>query len=91
MIEEQLLWIVAGMLEAGRFAVIRPPDQPLLITHGEHEMPESVVRTCAQWHASVLGSIYAVLPDAGHDANQDNPHAFKRSLLRFLDDLLSDA
>ena len=84
--KKQFLWTVAGMLEAGNHKGAWLLHQPLLITHGEHEMPKSVSSICAEWHANVPGSRYVVIPDAGHNANQDNPHAFNQALLEFLED-----
>ena len=83
--KQQFLLIVAGMLQAGRLGITAIPSQPLLITHGQHEMPASVAKRCAAWHMSMPESTYAVLPDAGHNANVDNPGAFNAALVNFLE------
>ena len=67
-------WL-AGLPEA--------PSVPLLITHGEHEIG-FVRKQSARWHAGAPGSQYAVIPKAGHLANQDNPAAFNSVLMEFL-------
>jgi len=36
-----------------------------------------------RWHADLPGSEYAVIPDAGHVAHQDNPEGFNRVLRAF--------
>lgn len=83
--KRQFLRIVAGMLQAGSIKVPKPPHQPILITHGEHEMPKSVIKSCKKWHENVPGSRYVQLPDAGHNGNQDNPEVFNKELITFLE------
>ncbi len=88
--KEQFLWMLGGQLDAcDRTAAA--PNQPLLIVNGEHEMPRSLLRANEAWHRSVPGSHYFVIPDAGHNGNQDNPEAFNARLLEFLADLECDA
>ncbi len=64
--------------------------QPLLITHGEHEM-EFIRKDAAAWAAREPRSRYAVIPGAGHVANMDNPQALNAVLLEFLADTSSTA
>ncbi|MTI96243.1 MAG: alpha/beta hydrolase [Firmicutes bacterium] len=80
---KQFYYIMQGMLAAGS-TKISAPSQPLLLTHGEHEMPKYVAKANARWHASIPGSKYVVLPGAGHNGNQDNPQAFNEAVLSFL-------
>ncbi len=79
--------VVAGMLDGGSIQVPNPPRQPLLLTHGEHEMPKSVIKANQKWHASVPGSRYYEIPGAGHNGNMDNPEAFNQALQEFLDEI----
>jgi pimeloyl-ACP methyl ester carboxylesterase len=85
--KEQFLRMLGGQLDACAIDVTEPPRQPLLITHGEHEMPKSLVEANRRWHAAVPGSRYAEVPDAGHNATMDNPEAFNEVLLAFLHDV----
>ena len=50
---------------------------PLLLTHGDHDQAGSVQKYAAGWAAKEPDSKYVVIPDAGHNANQDNPAFFK--------------
>lgn len=57
---------------------------PLLITHGDHDDRGSIRKQAPIWAASEPHAQYVVIPDAGHNANQDNPAFFNRILLEFL-------
>ena len=85
--KEQFLWMLAGQLDACDLEVHNGPHQPLLITHGEYEMPKSLVSGNRAWHESVPGSRYFEIPGAGHNANMDNPKAFNHALADFLRDI----
>jgi len=85
--KQQFLRMLGGQLDACAIDVAEPPQQPLLITHGEHEMPRSLSEANRRWHAAVPGSRYAEVPDAGHNANMDNPEAFNEILVAFLRDV----
>jgi len=85
--KKQFFIIVAGMLDGGSIRVPNPPRQPLLLTHGEYEMPKSVIKANQKWHASVPGSHYYEIPGAGHNGNMDNPEAFNQALQEFLDEI----
>jgi 3-oxoadipate enol-lactonase len=83
--KKQILEITEGMFEEMAKGVPVAPGVPLLMIHGEKEM--SFVRKHLQsWHEQTPGSRYAVIPDAGHIANQDNPQAFNDVLLEFLEE-----
>ncbi len=64
--------------------------KPLLITHGEQDFFGIIRRDSLLWHRQVPGSRYAVIPAAGHNANQDNPAAFNRELRSFLVSVASE-
>ncbi|WP_348981890.1 alpha/beta fold hydrolase [Brachybacterium epidermidis] len=59
-------------------------EVPLLFTHGEHDRTGNVARTMPAWAARDPHSRYEVIPDASHNANQDNPARFNQVLLEFL-------
>lgn len=68
---------------------IRPgPDyrieHPLLLTHGDQDTTGNIARTAPRWAAREPRCRYEVIPDASHNANQDNPAAFNHLLLEFL-------
>jgi pimeloyl-ACP methyl ester carboxylesterase len=60
-----------------------PPEQPLLIINGEHEI-SFVRKRSVKWHREIKGSKRVEIPEAGHVANLDQPSAFNRSLVDFL-------
>ncbi|RQG98947.1 alpha/beta fold hydrolase [Natrarchaeobius oligotrophus] len=60
-------------------------DRPLLLVHGEHDATGTIARDAPSWADRVPNCRYEVIPNAGHNANQDNPEAFNRVLLEFLD------
>lgn len=59
-------------------------EQPLLLTHGEADRTGNIARSAPAWAAREPRCRYAVIPDTGHNANQDNPGATNRLLLDFL-------
>ena len=89
--KQQFLRMLGGQLDACAIHVDHPPTQPLLITHGEHEMPASLVAGNRAWHRAVPGSRYVEVPDAGHNANMDNPEAFNEALVAFVRDVFERA
>lgn len=82
----QVYYINQGMVSGGKLRV-PAPSQPILITHGEFESPNLTAVLNQKWHADTPGSVYVVLPAAGHNCNQDNPVAFNQALLDFLNGL----
>ncbi len=59
-------------------------EHPMLICHGDHEVG-FLRRHADAWHAAQPGSTFAVIEDAHHIANQDNPRGFNEKLIAFLD------
>lgn len=57
---------------------------PFLLTHGDQDKTGSIRKQAPQWAAYEPDCRYQVIPDAGHNANQDNPAAFNAVLLDFL-------
>jgi pimeloyl-ACP methyl ester carboxylesterase len=61
-------------------------ERPLLITHGETDRLGNISKIAPEWAARDPNSRYVIIPDAGHNANQDNPTFFDRLLLEFLEE-----
>lgn len=61
--------------------------KPTLIIHGDREQA-SIAAAAQRLHAALPTSDYVVVPDAGHFAQEDNPDAFNRELMRFLKELV---
>lgn len=58
--------------------------QPLLLIYGEQDRYGNPRRSAATWAARDRQAEIVAIPDAGHNANQDNPEAFNAALLRFV-------
>ncbi len=63
-----------------------PSKEPMLLLHGDHEA-SFVKNMLRKMHHNNPNSQLAVVNDAHHIANQDNPEEFNRILLSFLDEL----
>lgn len=59
-------------------------DCPFLLAHGEDDVVGPIAAESKRWAEAAPDVEYAVIPDAGHNANQDNPEAFNEALLSFL-------
>ena len=59
-------------------------QQPFLLTHGEHDETGTIAQSAPAWAEREPNARYAVIPNAGHNANQDNPTVFNRLLQSFL-------
>lgn len=57
---------------------------PFLLTHGSQDALAEVKEHAPIWARRALHCRYVVIPDAGHNANQDNPEFFNTVLLEFL-------
>lgn len=57
---------------------------PLLLTHGDSDRTGNIATSTPRWAKRDLRARYEVIPDAGHNANQDNPEVFHPLLLDFL-------
>lgn len=57
---------------------------PLLLTHGDRDANGSIRRDAPGWASREPDVEYVVIPAAAHNANQDNPDFFNRTLLDFL-------
>ncbi|WP_246998818.1 alpha/beta fold hydrolase [Halosolutus gelatinilyticus] len=65
-------------------------QQPFLLTHGEYDETGIISKAAPGWADREPNCRYEVIPDAGHNANQDNPDVFNRILLAFLEETVSD-
>ncbi len=59
-------------------------DIPLLLTHGDQDITGTFRRDAPGWAASDPRIQYHVIPNAGHNANQDNVEFFNRLLEDFI-------
>ncbi|OVE84110.1 alpha/beta fold hydrolase [Natronolimnobius baerhuensis] len=59
-------------------------EKPALLTHGESDRTGTIARDAPAWAAREPNCQYEVIPNAGHNANQDNPTVFNDLLLEFL-------
>lgn len=59
-------------------------EHPLLLTHGDQDRTGNIRAVAPAWARRDPQSSYVVIPDARHNANQDNPEFFNRVLLEFL-------
>jgi pimeloyl-ACP methyl ester carboxylesterase len=57
---------------------------PFLLTHGDQDALEEIKEQASLWAQREPNRRYMVIPDAGHNANQDNPAFFNHVLLAFL-------
>lgn len=57
---------------------------PFLVTHGDHDNAGVIRKQAPSWAASEKDVRYVVIPDASHNANQDNPDFFNKVLINFL-------
>ena len=62
-------------------------EMPLLLTHGDLDRTGTIRRDMPEWAAQLPHAVYHVIPEAGHNANQDNPAFTNQILTAFLDEL----
>jgi 3-oxoadipate enol-lactonase len=63
---------------------------PLLITYGEHDHTGQVQKNNQRWKHYEPTAEFVIIPEAGHNANQDNPAYFNTLLLSFLATVYGD-
>lgn len=78
--------ITIGLLEDMVKGLPEPSKEPMLLLHGDHEAP-FVKKKLRKMNHNNPNSRLAVVNDAHHIANQDNPDEFNNILLSFLDEL----
>lgn len=86
MSKKDFLHIWRGVAESMRPKPGYRIEVPLLLTHGKHDRTGNIARTAPAWAARDPHCRYEVIPQASHNANQDNPQYFNRVLLDFLTD-----
>nr|BAG55481.1 putative hydrolase [uncultured bacterium] len=59
-------------------------DLPVLLLHGDQDRTGTIRRDMPRWAPELPRATYQVIPDAGHNANQDNPDATNAAILRFV-------
>ncbi|WP_279388450.1 alpha/beta fold hydrolase [Tamaricihabitans halophyticus] len=88
--KRQFRWLVDISLRAGRRLPGYRIDQPVLIARGARDgsgAGKLTARTAPHWTHRDPHARYELVPDAGHQTNQDNPETFNRILLDFLAEL----
>lgn len=63
---------------------------PALLTHGDRDDAGRIRAYAQQWSDEQPTARYTIIPNAGHNANQDNPVFFNQLLLDFLRECLPD-
>lgn len=87
--KDDFRWLVEASRDAGRGLGGRRITVRQLITRGERDTSGAgrlTALTAAHWVARDPDARSEVIPDAGHQAHQDNPEVFHRLLLDFLAD-----
>jgi 3-oxoadipate enol-lactonase len=64
---------------------------PALLVHGERDQIGDIASTMRGWAEREPLARYAVIPDAGHASNLDNPDDFTDLLTAFIDDVAAEA
>ncbi|MEO1300321.1 MAG: alpha/beta hydrolase, partial [Cyanobacteria bacterium J06636_16] len=59
-------------------------DVPLLLVHGDDDRTGSIKRDMPIWAAQEKNVTYQVIPNARHNANQDNPDFTNQVIVEFL-------
>ncbi len=87
--KRQFLKLTQAYLRDLAAGIPEAPPMPSLIAYGEHEVA-MVRKASSRWHAGAPESRLAVIPEAGHIANQDHPEAFNQVLASFMEGIVSD-
>ena len=66
-----------------------PPPVPTLLLHGDGDQLGDIAAGTRAWAAREPLAEYAIVPNAHHASNQDNPEAFNAALTAFLDRTLA--
>jgi 3-oxoadipate enol-lactonase len=85
---ESVRWLTQAAAQAGRDLPSRGIEVPVLITRGEHDRSGAgrlTAMTAQSWVARDPRARYVEIPEAGHQAHQDQPEAFNVLLLDFLE------
>lgn len=82
--KQNFLTIWAGLTRCLHYEPGYRIRQPLLLTHGAHDDLGNFRKLYPAWAARDTNGRFVVIPDAGHNANQDNSSFFNALLLAFL-------
>jgi pimeloyl-ACP methyl ester carboxylesterase len=72
---------LVGAVPLGAF--LRGIDVPVLVVHGEHD-PRWLPSEQALLARTVAGAVHAVIPDAGHSPQRENPELWTAMVRGFL-------
>jgi pimeloyl-ACP methyl ester carboxylesterase len=86
-IKTVFLQVIAALATSRHGQIGYRITQPLLLVYGEHDRFGSPQRIARAWAARDQQAQIVAIPNAGHNANQDHPHAFNTLLLGFLREL----
>ena len=64
---------------------------PLLLLQGDQDQSGTIKRDMPLWARSEPGVTYQIIPDAGHNSNQDNPQAANSFIQEFLEEIFQDS
>lgn len=60
---------------------------PFLLTHGDRDNAGVIRKHAPSWAAAEKDVRYVIIPDASHNANQDNPEFFNEALINYLTEI----
>lgn len=63
-------------------------DIPALLMHGESDRNGTIRRDAPEWAQREPLMSYIVIPNAAHNANQDNPQAVNNAIITFLSEIV---
>jgi pimeloyl-ACP methyl ester carboxylesterase/ketopantoate reductase len=84
--KENMVSLERSLLEDMDEGIPELTELPQLVVVGEHEY-FLLRKKAKEWNDRLPNSVYALVPDAGHIANLDNPTAFNETLSSFLESL----
>ena len=58
--------------------------QPMLLVHGDQDKLGNIAQIAPVWAKRDPHVTYEIIPNAGHNSNQDNPEAFNKVMMAFL-------
>lgn len=84
---KQFSYLWRGLMQSFELGIDTPVRHPLMICHGEHDSPPTLLEEAGQWHKESPDSRLVFLPKAGHNANMDAPQLFNEEMAVFLNKL----
>lgn len=81
--KKTLIHLIKEMINDMTMGITEPLTQPLLITYGDHEL-NAIKKMNIKWHSNSSNSQLAVIENAHHILNQDNPEECNKVLLDFI-------